>query len=225
MTIGTGLAELEIMDSFMLLLVYAIVYIRLHTLALSDSGLLLSALAPLLNLSTSLLDLSLELLDLDETRLLILDSLGFRFNGFARLLALVLVLSANGNVPRLEIAEELLQDDLDRVAPDKIEHHDDCQGGAEFVGKVHEHHFLVELRNELGRTGECNGSDTNDTPEHALVLRDGLTERTALVVDGESRDLLNELQKVDGSVEKRGAELCFQIDVKFTTPVIISDML
>ena len=50
-------------------------------------------------------------------------------------------------------------------------------------------------------------------PSTCLVLANGLAEGTALVVDRESGDLLDELEEVDGAVEEGRLEFAFEIDV------------
>lgn len=96
-----------------------------------------------------------------------------------------------------------------------IENHDGGHGDLEFGGKWDKLQLFVDLRDELGGTGESDTSDHDDTIVHTLVLLDGLAEGTTLVVDGKRGDLLDKLQKVDGRVKERRFEFTLKIDVRF----------
>ena len=132
--------------------------------------------------------------------------------GPADLLPLQLILTAHGNVAGLEVAEQVLEDNLNEPAGHVIQDHDNSHRPLELIREGHELHLLVELGHHLSRASESNGRDTDNTVEHALVLRDRLAEGAALVVDGEGGDLLDELEKVDGRVEQRRRELGLEVD-------------
>ena len=58
--------------------------------------------------------------------------------------------------------------------------------------------------------------DTSSHSQEAVVesgvLRDAFPEWSTLEIDGECRDLLRQRNEVDGGVEKRRLEVCFEID-------------
>jgi hypothetical protein len=116
------------------------------------------------------------------------------------------------NILRLVIGEEHLQRLLNNPATSVIQHHNSTHSNLELSGEGHKAELLVDLGDELGRAAESHTRDHQDAVVHALVLLDGLAEGAALVVDGESRDLLDELQQVDGAVEERGLELALEVD-------------
>lgn len=107
----------------------------------------------------------------------------------------------------------MLEHLLDNPAATVVEDHDGGHGDLELGGEGDKLQLLVDLGNEFGCARERNSSDHDDTVIHALVLLDGLTERTSLVVDGEGRNLLDELQEVDSRVEERGLEFTLEVDV------------
>ena len=156
-------------------------------------------------------------------RLCLAELLLERFNSllFNLLLFLFLALRFNGelirtpddNVLGTEVTEQLLEHLLNDPAATVVEDHDGGHGDLELGGEGNKLQLLVDLGNKLGCAGECDSSDHDNTVVHALVLFDGLTERTALVVDGEGGDLLNQLQEVDGRVEERRFEFTLEIDV------------
>lgn len=129
------------------------------------------------------------------------------------LFALQLIRSPNGNVFRLVVAKQHLQNLLNTPATDVVQDHRQAQSDLELGGERHELQLLVDLRHELSRAREGHRGDEHNTPVHALVLLDGLAEWPTLVIDGERGDLLDELQKIDGRVEKRGLKLLLQIDL------------
>jgi hypothetical protein len=116
------------------------------------------------------------------------------------------------NVLGLVVGEEHLESLLDNPAAGVIEDHDGAHSDLELCGERHEAELLVDLGDELGRAAESHAGDHQDAVVHSLVLLDGLAEGAALVVDGESGDLLDELQKVDGAVQERGLELALEVD-------------
>ena len=124
-------------------------------------------------------------------RLLLLDLL-------ARVFALKLIRSPDGNILWFIIAEEELKPLLNHVTRDKIARHNRRDHELEIRGKRHKLQLLINLRHELGRAREGDGRYGNETPVHGLVLADGLAEGAALVVDCEGGDLLDELEQVDG---------------------------
>lgn len=178
---------------------------------------LLTAIPPGLQSLPLLLDLALVLGHLLEPQPLVLDFLALLLLLLAGALPLQLVSAADGDVAGLVVREELLEGDLDEVARREVDDHDERHRGLELVREGDQLHLLVELGDELGRAAEGDGGHTHDTVEHALVLREGLTEGAALVVDSEGADLLDELKEIDGAVEERGCELGFKVDDLGTT--------
>lgn len=117
-----------------------------------------------------------------------------------------------GDILRLVVREKSLESLLDDPATDVIQDHDRAHGDLKLGVERHEAELLVDLRDELGGAAESDAGDHEDAVVHALVFPDGLAEGTALVVDGEGRDLLDELQEVNGAVEERGLELALEVD-------------
>lgn len=150
--------------------------------------------------------LLLELLVL----LLLRDPLFF---GFARILLLVLFWSSKRDILGLVVPEQFLKPLLDDPASAEVEKHDRRDHPLEVAGEWNKLELSVELGNELSRAGEGDTGDGDESPVHALVLANRLAERSTLVVDGKSRDLLNELQEVDGRVEQRGLKIFLKIRV------------
>lgn len=109
------------------------------------------------------------------------------------LFTLQLVRPSDGDILGLIVAEEHLQCLLNAPAADVIQNHQDTQSDLEVCLERHKLELFVDLRDELSGTREGHRRNEHDTPVHALVLFDGLAERSALVVDGESGDLLDEL--------------------------------
>lgn len=107
----------------------------------------------------------------------------------------------------------MLQHLLNNPAACVVENHEDGQGELEFVAEGNQAQFLVDFGDELRGAGEGDAGCGDETPVHGLVFADGLAEGTALVVDGEGRDLLDELQEVDGAIEEGWFEFAFEVDV------------
>lgn len=126
-----------------------------------------------------------------------------------------LIRTSDSNVLGTEVTEQLLEHLLNDPAATVIENHNGSHGNLELRGEGDKLQLLVDLGHELGCAGECNSSNHDNTVVHALVLLDGLTERTTLVIDGEGGDLLDKLQEVDGRVEKRGLEFTLKINIGF----------
>lgn len=142
--------------------------------------------------------------------------LGLSLEGFLRLalsLALQLIRSTNRDILGAEVAEEVLENVFDDVASSIVEDHQHSQSELELVGEGDQAQLLIDFRNELGGTRECAGGCSNKTPVHSLVLSDGFTERSALVVDGEGGDLLDQLEKVDCTVQQRRLEFALKINI------------
>jgi hypothetical protein len=116
------------------------------------------------------------------------------------------------NILGLVVGEEHLESLLDNPAAGVVEDHDGAHGDFEFGGERHEAELLVDLGDKLGRAAKGHAGDHEDAVVHTLVLFDRFAEGTALVVDGESGDLLDELQEVDGAVQERGLELALEVD-------------
>lgn len=174
---------------------------------------LLSSSPPLLDLPLSLLNLPLKLSHL-------LQSLGLRLGILCSPLdllslgfAMELVRATLGDVTRAVIAEESLEDLLDDEAGDVVDDHDGRHLGLKLIGEGDQLHLFVDLRDEFHGTGEGKAGDTDDAVEHAFVLGKRLAEGAALIVDGEGGDLLDELEEVDGGIEKGRREFSFEIDV------------
>jgi hypothetical protein len=132
------------------------------------------------------------------------------------LLRLQLVRPPDRDILGPVIAKRPLERLLDDEAPDVIQDHDGRHREPEGVGELDEAELRVELGDELGRAGESHAGDEDDAPVHAAVFADAFAEGPALVVDGEGRDLLDELQQVDGAVQERGLEVAFEVDIGFS---------
>lgn len=117
---------------------------------------------------------------------------------FALCLPVELILPPQRDILRLVIAEAPFQAFLDDPAGAKVEHHDARDHDLEVCGEGHEFKLVVEFGDEFGSAGEGDGGDGHEAPVHALVFADGFAEGTALVVDCEGGDLLDELEEVDG---------------------------
>lgn len=169
--------------------------------------------SPLLNLSSSLLDLALKLSNLLESLLLLFLVLLLLGGGAANSLPLQLLGSSLGNIAGSVITKELLQGDLDKPASTVVDDHDGGHVGFELVRERNKLHTLVDVGEKLESTGKSQSGDTDDTVEHTLVLGERLTEGTALIVDGEGRDLLDKLEKVDGRVEQRWSKFSLEINI------------
>lgn len=128
-------------------------------------------------------------------------------------LALELVRATNGNVLGTEVTEEVLEDVLDEPATTVIEDHEHGEGHLEISGERNQAQLLVQLGDELGSTGERDTGGSDETPVHSLVLTNRLAEGTALVVDREGGDLLDQLEKVDSTVQEGGFEFALKIDI------------
>lgn len=118
---------------------------------------------------------------------------------------------SHGHITRLVVREQMLQHQLNDPAHSQIQ----CHGGGELqleqVGHLDQLQLLVDLGHKLGRTGESKGANTNQTKVKRPVLPDTLSERSALVVDGNGRQLRSQLKQVHGRVENGGLELSVQI--------------
>lgn len=130
-----------------------------------------------------------------------------RLPGFAFSFTLQLVGTANSDILRAEVAEQVLQDVLNQPATAVVEDHQHSECDLELGGERNQAQLLVDLRHELSGAGECNSGGTDQTPVHRPVLANRLAEGTALVIDGEGRDLLDQLEQVDGAVQKGWLEL------------------
>lgn len=147
-----------------------------------------------------------------NTSLLLLRSLSLGFLlSLALSLPLQLVRTTDSDILRTEVTEQLLEHILNQPATSVVEDHENSQSDLELVAEGNQAQLLVDLGNELGGTRESNTGCGNKTPVHGLVLADGLPERTALVVDREGRDLLDQLEQVDGAVKQRGLELALEV--------------
>lgn len=171
------------------------------------------ASSPLLNLSSSLLDLTLKFGDLLKSLLLLFLFLLLLHNGATDGLTLELLRSSLGDVTGSVVAEELLETDLNDPASCVVNDHDGGHVRLELFREGDELHALVDVGEELESTGESETRNTDNTVEHTLVLRERLTEGTALVVDGKGGDLLDKLEEVDSGVEERGREFSLKINI------------
>ncbi|KAI6750013.1 hypothetical protein HG531_007278 [Fusarium graminearum] len=177
------------------------------------------ASSPLLNLSSSLLDLTLKFGDLLKSLLLLFLFLLLLHNGATDGLTLELLRSSLGDVTGSVVAEELLETDLNDPASCVVYDHDGGHVRLELLREGDELHALVDVGEELESTGESETRNTDDTVEHTLVLRERLTEGTALVVDGKGGDLLDKLEEVDSGVEERGREFSLKINIIGATSI------
>ncbi|GJC78632.1 hypothetical protein ColLi_01470 [Colletotrichum liriopes] len=181
------------------------------------------ALSPRLELLTALLDLALELGHLLQALLLLLLVLLLLLRLLADPLALQLLRPAGGNVARSVVGEEVLEHNLNHPAGGIVDDHDARHRRLELVAEGDQLHLLVDLGNELHRAGEGQGRDTDNAVEHALVLTKTLAERTSLVVNGESADLLDELEQVNSAVEQAGGELGLEVNVTRATTYMLGE--
>lgn len=131
-------------------------------------------------------------------------------------LALQLIGPADSDVFGPEVTEQVLQHVFNDPATGVVNDHQHSQCNLELGAEWNEAHLLIQFRNELSGTGEGNARCGNQAPVHRLVLADRLSEGSALVVDGESGDLLDKLEEVDGAVEERWLEFTLQIDIGFS---------
>lgn len=180
-------------------------------------SLLSSCSSPLLDLSPALLNLALKLGNLLESLVLLLFVLLLLHGGAANGLPLELLGTSLGDITRAVVAEELLETNLNDPASGVINDHDGGHVGLELIREGDELHALVDVGEELESTGKGQTRDTKNTVEHSLVLGKRLTEGTTLVVDGEGRNLLDELEEVDSRVKQRGGELGLKINIVRTT--------
>lgn len=102
---------------------------------------------------------------------------------------------------RLVVRKQVLEYDIGDPRESKVEGHDGAETRAE--GPLHRDELqpAVELGDEIGRAGEGDGGDTEETVVEGRVFGDTLAEGTALEVDGEGRDLLCEEGRMKVSVE------------------------
>lgn len=126
-----------------------------------------------------------------------------------RVLRPQLIISPHRNILRSEITVEILQHDFDDVTAHEVNDHKTRHDDFEFRAEGHELQLLVDLRDKLRRTRESYARYENETPIHAAVLADTLSEWATLIIDSEGRDLLDELKQVDGAVEEGGLEFAF----------------
>lgn len=133
--------------------------------------------------------------------------------GFALCLTLQLIRSTNGDILGTEITEQVLENSLNQPATSVVDGHQHGQRDLELVAERHQAKLLVDLGNEFGRAGESHSGRGNETPVHGLVFADGLAERTALVVDREGGDLLDQLEQVNGAVQEGRLEFALEINV------------
>lgn len=187
---------------------------QLHTAYLlrSLAVVLLTTSPPLGELPLALLHLALKLSHLLQARLLFLGGLLVRLNLLAGVFALELLGAALCNVAGAEVAKQGLENDLDEPADDKVQGHDNGHLELELLRERHELNLGVDVRHDFHGAGKGETRDTDDAVEHGLVLGEGFTEGAALVVDGKSRNLLNQLEQIDGRVEQRRLEIGFKVD-------------
>lgn len=121
----------------------------------------------------------------------------------------------------------MLQHLFNDKATHVISNHNPGHDKFEFCREGDKLQFLVELGYEFGRTGEGDSRDKNDSPVHAAVFADAFPEGATLVVDGEGGNLLNELEEIDGTIEKRRLEFAFKVDIgapRFCALDVIGDV-
>lgn len=127
------------------------------------------------------------------------------------LFPLELIWPPDGNVLGPKVGKGLLQHLFDDPAAAVIGNHDAGQSDLEVVGKGDELQLLVDFGNKLGGARKGDTGDQDNAPVHATVFLDRLTEGSALVVDGKRRDLLNQLEQVDGRVEQRRLKVALEV--------------
>ena len=107
----------------------------------------------------------------------------------------------------------MLQHDFDDVATHEVNDHKTRHDELELRAERHEPKLLVNLRDELRRARESYARYQDETPIHATVFADAFSEGATLVVDGKGRDLLDELEKVDGAIEEGGLKFALEVDL------------
>lgn len=106
----------------------------------------------------------------------------------------------------------MLQDRFNHIAAHEIGNHDGGHDDFKFSAERDHSELFVDFGDEFGRAGKRYAGNEQQAPVHAAVLADAFAEGSALVVDREGGDLLDELQEVDSAVEEGGFELAFEID-------------
>lgn len=132
---------------------------------------------------------------------------------FTLRLPLQLVRPAYSDILWPEIAEQRLEHILNEPASRVIDNHQNSQCQFKLGAERDQAELLVQFRHEFGCTRKGDTRCRNQTPVHSLILANGLSEGAALVVDRESRNLLDKLQKIDGAVEERRLKVSLQINV------------
>lgn len=117
------------------------------------------------------------------------------------------------NILRSEITVQILQHDFDDVTTHEVNDHKTGHDELELRAEGHEFQPLVDLRDELRRARESYTRHEDKAPIHAAVLADTFSEGATLIVDSEGRDLLDELEQINGAVEQGGFEFAFEVDL------------
>lgn len=141
-------------------------------------------------------------------------------NSLPRLLLGDLLWASDGDVLGPVVTETPLETLLNDVAADVVDQHGRGHANLEVGGEWDKLHLLVELWDELGGAGESECRYTEDAEVHAPVLGEVLAEWTTLVVDCEGRDLLDQLQEVDGAVKQRWCEFALEVDILVTSGIV-----
>jgi hypothetical protein len=163
-----------------------------------------------------------KILNLNLPLLLLLSLSLNLLQQFTVRLALELIRTTNSDILRTEVTEQVLKNILNDPAATVVEDHEDGEGHLELVGEGHEAQLLIQLGDELGGTGECYTGSGDKAPVHGLVLADRLAEGTALVVDREGGDLLDQLEEIDGAVQEGRLKLALEIDVGISPVICVS---
>jgi hypothetical protein len=129
-----------------------------------------------------------------------------------RLLPCQLIRPSQRNRLGPEVTESALEHLLHHPTAHKVHHHRGGHDHFELGAERHQAQLGVQLGDELGAGAKGDEGAGDQPPVHAAVLADGLAEGSALVVDGEGGDLLDELEEVDGRVEEGGLEFAFEVD-------------
>ena len=69
----------------------------------------------------------------------------------------------------------------------------------------------THLWDEIDRSAVGHGTDTDQTPPERRILTNAFTERPALEVEHEGRDLLRQAKEIDRGVEQTRLELLLEI--------------
>lgn len=137
-------------------------------------------------------------------------------------LALQLIRAPDSDILGAEVAEQILEDSLNQPATAIVEDHQHGQRHLKLSAERHQTQPLVHIGDKLSRTREGHAGCGDKTPVHGFVLANRLAEGSALVVDREGGDLLDQLEQVDGTVQQRWLKLALEVDVALSSVILVS---